>query len=706
MGRCTSIKLCVHAVLWSSDDRLRIVWADFKSDPFEEQQEQPFDPRYEFRNRASDNNGEIRGHIVEDDLHADYLDLSCSSYEDFAWDAVNEDLWSFARSGEGTYDASMTDHLDWEIGNRLLMFLRKRPRTKCYLAIYCIALVSLLRAPADRRTWAVGASEIVSTLWDRQIPLTFYDTMVSGWPVFQLLHYLSLSFKQDIQDGFIPELFTQAIVDILEQETNDKEDEFAQRMLTMTPTQALHELHRDASYGKRALCYFNLAVHLMAQGRTVVGAQLMLLGERELPQNVPIYLWLIELWPFWNLLGFIEKVSKPVPALKKPFVDIPRISKISHTTVRRIPASASVVQHLKRSQNAACTDPRKVHVVTTGDWLHFEGLLATLKSAVLNSRVPSRLCLHVFLTRFEIRVFREAARCAFPSMDSRDEEGVWWWKNGAGLRVWAIDPAKVAPVMGNSAEFLCEFSTGGHEELCDLLNKKKRRRGMNTDTDADTKMSRTQFKTMGETMKETGNLHSPHNFVRFVLHSEFPFLDRLVYLDSDVIVKSDISMLYDLLDDSYAVAAAPRRDIPLGTYFNRVHKWFPLFSWPSFNAGVMVLNLSLIRGMKPSLFEAMRELQKENNDGRMWRHGSQPPMLYLFYDKVQWIDDNWNISGLGSRIRTDVDKAHILHWSGPRKPWRRNGENKHLWEPYRSDEKCWHWAAEDDEIIEITSTST
>lgn len=267
--------------------------------------------------------------------------------------------------------------------------------------------------------------------------------------------------------------------------------------------------------------------------------------------------------------------------------------------------------------------------------------------------------------RREIRVLEDSLRC----LDFRRLSDECWQWNGAVITLRAMDPIAVGAFMGKTQRsFLCHYDPSAFAEYCgenksaseDLLDK---------------------MYIMGQ---EAGNLHTPHNFVRFLYPSVLDFLDKVVHLDSDVVVKRDVADLYNKLNNSYALAAVPRTQIPLGTYFSRTHRWYPVFSWPSFNAGVVVYNLAYLRGMKPNMLDSIQALHQENVDGTMWRHGSQPPLLLMFYDKVQWIDEKWNVDGLGYRNRTDVDDAFILHWTGPLKPWREDGHNKHLWTPYDS----------------------
>ncbi|CAE8692735.1 unnamed protein product [Polarella glacialis] len=84
------------------------------------------------------------------------------------------------------------------------------------------------------------------------------------------------------------------------------------------------------------------------------------------------------------------------------------------------------------------------------------------------------------------------------------------------------------------------------------------------------------------------------------------------------------------------------------------------------------------------------EWAKQNKGRDLWRHGSQPPLLLLLYDRVEWLDEAWNVDGLGHKKNQSVEMiaaAKILHWTGPLKPWHPNGLRKELWDPYSVH--CW-----------------
>ncbi|CAD7924342.1 unnamed protein product [Amoebophrya sp. A120] len=245
-----------------------------------------------------------------------------------------------------------------------------------------------------------------------------------------------------------------------------------------------------------------------------------------------------------------------------------------------------------------------------------------------------------------------------------------------------------------------------------------------------------------------GNLTAPHNYIRFSLARRLEKVhlmgivqqqqqqqqavpafkittwsvavvhqvDVVLYLDLDLIVAGDVGSLFAELQranflKSFPIAAVPRPN-PLSTFLynwdqQKAGQWQPIFSTPSFNAGVMVFNLQMWRSEK--LEEKLRDhvFRPALRLGRFWKLGSQPPLLAWFLDSfsnptsrnyyeagvsksttsrsrnVLFLSPEWNVEGLGHHCQSSFyDKAQcltemqkkvksgkILHWTGPNKPW-------------------------------------
>ncbi|XP_060195750.1 probable galacturonosyltransferase-like 1 [Lycium barbarum] len=197
-------------------------------------------------------------------------------------------------------------------------------------------------------------------------------------------------------------------------------------------------------------------------------------------------------------------------------------------------------------------------------------------------------------------------------------------------------------------------------------------------------------------------LDCPLNYARNYLADLLPkYLNKVVYLDSDLVLVDDIAKLAStpLTEDS--VLAAPEYcNANFTTYFtptfwsnpslslifaNRIRK--PCY----FNTGVMVIDLVRWRaGDYTTKIVEWMELQKRM---RIYELGSLPPFLLVFAGNIAPVDHSWNQHGLGGdNFRGLCRDLHpgpvsLLHWSGKGKPWARLDANHPcpldaLWSPY------------------------
>eukprot|EP00392_Amoebophrya_sp_AT5.2_P011556 g11635.t1 len=128
--------------------------------------------------------------------HAIELDLECASYRDFDWLHVKRSLWRF-------FDELETQSRNLTLIQEILLLAKSKPQTDCYIGLFCLGLFTFLfMEPANRARSVVmrcghDARPARCGEFAKAIPLTFWDTIAAGWPVFTLLELLSVSFSQD-----------------------------------------------------------------------------------------------------------------------------------------------------------------------------------------------------------------------------------------------------------------------------------------------------------------------------------------------------------------------------------------------------------------------------------------------------------------------------------------------------------------------------
>lgn len=176
-------------------------------------------------------------------------------------------------------------------------------------------------------------------------------------------------------------------------------------------------------------------------------------------------------------------------------------------------------------------------------------------------------------------------------------------------------------------------------------------------------------------------------YYRLVLPDLIPDYDKIVYLDSDMIVAADVAELYHTDVEGYLVAACLDPDTA-GLYngyekekkafMDNVMKFEDPYSY--FQAGTLVLNLKEFRKtytMKYVLDFAVSE---------KWQLLDQDILNCLCKNRVKYIDMSWNVmvDFGGIRIKEIIGRApqwlykqymesrkhpKIIHYAGPEKPW-------------------------------------
>lgn len=195
-------------------------------------------------------------------------------------------------------------------------------------------------------------------------------------------------------------------------------------------------------------------------------------------------------------------------------------------------------------------------------------------------------------------------------------------------------------------------------------------------------------------------LENPLNYARNYLGEILdPAVERVIYLDSDVVLVDDINKLWSITLQNNRVIGAPEYcHANFTKYFTETFWSDPLMSrlfaskTPCyFNTGVMVMDMVKWRaGNYRRRIEDWMELQRRK---RIYDLGSLPPFLLVFAGNIEPIDHRWNQHGLGGdNVKGSCRSLHsgpvsLLHWSGKGKPWVRLDERRpcpldYLWQPY------------------------
>ena len=188
-------------------------------------------------------------------------------------------------------------------------------------------------------------------------------------------------------------------------------------------------------------------------------------------------------------------------------------------------------------------------------------------------------------------------------------------------------------------------------------------------------------------VNKDNNIKNNMNFARFNFHNEFPNLDKIIYLDVDMIVQAPIEDLYkEIKNSKFPLGAVENKKYEnCDDIYDECKKIYNLKNdYPYFNAGVFYTSLNYWRenGIKDKIIEIMKKHKKSEKG--LFKLGTQPILNIVFANNFQILDKCWNTGRLGFRnVKTElINKAKILHWTGPQKPWLKNGRYKNLWEKY------------------------
>lgn len=126
---------------------------------------------------------------------------------------------------------------------------------------------------------------------------------------------------------------------------------------------------------------------------------------------------------------------------------------------------------------------------------------------------------------------------------------------------------------------------------------------------------------------------------RLVIPRVLMDLDKIIYLDADLLVNRDIKELWDIDIAGYSLAAvkdAWYKDLAIFPEFVKRQEGL---ADRYFNAGVLLMNLSFIRNTG-DLLELTHHFLEENPDAGLL---DQDAMNYYFNSSTLLLDDNWNI---------------------------------------------------------------
>uniref|UniRef100_M4E1T9 Hexosyltransferase n=1 Tax=Brassica campestris TaxID=3711 RepID=M4E1T9_BRACM len=177
--------------------------------------------------------------------------------------------------------------------------------------------------------------------------------------------------------------------------------------------------------------------------------------------------------------------------------------------------------------------------------------------------------------------------------------------------------------------------------------------------------------------------NSMMNHIRIHLPELFPSLNKVVFLDDDVVIQTDLSPLWDIDMDGKVNGAVETCRGEDKFVMSKKFKSYLNFSNPiiatnfdpeecAWAYGMNVFDLAAWR--KTNITSTYYHWLDENlkSDLSLWQLGTLPPGLIAFHGHVQTIDPFWHMLGLGYQEITsfsDAESAAVVHFNGRAKPW-------------------------------------
>lgn len=158
-------------------------------------------------------------------------------------------------------------------------------------------------------------------------------------------------------------------------------------------------------------------------------------------------------------------------------------------------------------------------------------------------------------------------------------------------------------------------------------------------------------------------------------------IDRILWLDADIVVRKDISTFYNQQFDGMKYIVCPDSR-PMSKSVTECKKNLSLGNDDIyFNSGVMLMNLDLLR----------KETNMQNIINTCYRmqdlvtYPDQDILNYMYVGQVKfadWKKYNFQLNGINTLEKKMIEDIYILHFAGPEKPWNYwhiNGGSKYWW---------------------------
>ncbi|CAN1763806.1 Probable galacturonosyltransferase 3 [Linum perenne] len=166
------------------------------------------------------------------------------------------------------------------------------------------------------------------------------------------------------------------------------------------------------------------------------------------------------------------------------------------------------------------------------------------------------------------------------------------------------------------------------------------------------------------------------NHLRFYLPEVYPKLDKILFLDDDIVVQKDLAPLWSV--DLHgmvngAVETCKESFHRFDKYLNFSNPKISENFHPNACGWAFGMNMfDLKEWKKQNITGIYHYWQDQNEDRTLWKLGTLPPGLITFYNLTYPLDRGWHVLGLGydpALNQTEIENGAVVHYNGNYKPW-------------------------------------
>ncbi|KAG5096342.1 hypothetical protein JHK82_046196 [Glycine max] len=166
------------------------------------------------------------------------------------------------------------------------------------------------------------------------------------------------------------------------------------------------------------------------------------------------------------------------------------------------------------------------------------------------------------------------------------------------------------------------------------------------------------------------------NHLRFYLPEIFPKLNKVLFLDDDIVVQKDLTGLWsiDLKGNvNGAVETCGERFHRFDRYLNFSNPLIAKNFDPRACGWAYGMNVfDLVQWKRQNITDVYHNWQKMNHGRQLWKLGTLPPGLITFWKRTFQLHRSWHVLGLGYNPninQKEIERAAVIHYNGNMKPW-------------------------------------